>query len=559
LLWAAAFIGSGEGPAVSDIQAGNVGGMTLRLALPTGQRGGHAGAPIFADDRLFVVTPFPHRVLALDLARPGASVLWRYSPHADSVASVLSSNDLTTGGLALSAGHLFLNTFHGHSIALDAATGSALWDVTVTDDNRGETLLAAPVVVGDRVFIGNNGSDFGVRGWIAALDAASGSMLWKRYNTGPDADVGIGKQFRPRYLADAANLGVLSWPPDAWQQGGGDVADKPLFDSATGLLLYATGPPAPWNAEQRPGPNYFTSGLFARDAGTGAARWFVPINPHDLYGLGAAGSLILAKLSWQGRDRAVLIHPDANGMIYVLDLPSGAILSAHAFVAVNATQGVDIDSGTLRRDPAKATHVNSTTHDICPAWPGATGGTAQAASSPQTGLLYIPVSRLCMDMEARQTSFMLGTPYTGANLRVVAPRGGRSRGAVIAWDVLAGKTAWTIEESLPVEGGVLATAGGVIFYGTLDGWFKAADASSGKLLWQFHTSSGIIGQPISFQRADGREYIAVLTGLGGPAGAVAQDNIDIRDATAANGYANAIRDLKPGSQGTGMLYVFGLP
>jgi glucose dehydrogenase len=202
--------------------------------------------------------------------------------------------------------------------------------------------------------------------------------------------------------------------------------------------------------------------------------------------------------------------------------------------------------------------VNSTTRDICPAWPGATGGTAQAAFSPQTGLLYIPMSRLCMDMEVRQASYMPGTPYTGVNLRIKTPRGGKARGALLAWDVADGKPAWTVAESLPIESGVLATAGGIVFYGTLDGWFKAVDAGSGKPLWQFHAASGIVGQPISFQRPGGHQYIAVLAGVGGAAGAAAQEEIDIRDATAAGGYANAIRDLKPVVTG-GMLYIFGLP
>ena len=284
----------------------------------------------------------------------------------------------------------------------------------------------------------------------------------------------------------------------------------------------------------------------------------MPINPHDLYGLGAAGSLIAAELRRQGTDRAVLIHPDANGMVYLLDRSSGQILSAQAFVDVNATEGVDLPSGALRRNRAKATHVSSTTRDVCPAWPGATGGTAQAAYAPRTGLLYLPVNRLCMDIEARAVSFMPGTPYIGANLRIKAPHDNNRRGALLAWSVVAGKPAWQADESLPIESGVLLTAGGVVFYGTLDGWFKAVDARSGKLLWQFHAASAIVGQPISFQRKDGRQYIAVLAGMGGAAGAVAQEEIDIRDATAARGYANAIHGLRPAAN-HGMLYIFSLP
>jgi PQQ-dependent dehydrogenase (methanol/ethanol family) len=544
--------------AADEIRVADVGHLTLHHAIAIGQHGGYAGAPVVDGDRLFVVTPFPHTVRAIDLAGAGPAEPWRYSPRADGVASGLAGTGVTTGGIALTSGRLFLNTFDGHTIALDAATGSVLWDVTMTDPNLGETLLAAPLVDEDRVYIGNSGNDFGARGWMAALDPASGSVLWKRYNTGPDAEVGIGSNFTGPYLQRDSDLGVRSWPPDAWQHGGGGLAGTPVVDAANGLLIYATGHAAPWNAEQRPGANYFTAGVFARDAATGAARWFLPVNPHDLYGLGAEGSLIAADLRWQDSDRAVLIHPDANGMVYVLDRISGAILSANPFLDVNATEGVDVSSGRLRRNPAKATQINATTRDICPAWPGATGGTAQSAYSAQAGLLYIPASRLCMDMEARQVSFMPGTPYTGANLRIKASRGAGGRGALIAWDVAAGKPVWTVEESLPIESGVLATASGIVFYGTLDGWFKAVDARNGRSLWQFRAASGIIGQPVSIQRADGRQYIAVLAGIGGAAGAVAQQDIDIRDATAARGYANAIRDLQPVATG-GMLYVFSLP
>ena len=157
----------------------------------------------------------------------------------------------------------------------------------------------------------------------------------------------------------------------------------------------------------------------------------------------------------------MLIHPDANGMVYLLDRSSGQILSAQAFVDVNATEGVDLPSGALRRNRAKATHVSSTTRDVCPAWPGATGGTAQAAYAPRTGLLYLPVNRLCMDIEARAVSFMPGTPYIGANLRIKAPHDNNRRGALLAWSVVAGKPAWQADESLPIESGVLLTAGGV--------------------------------------------------------------------------------------------------
>jgi PQQ-dependent dehydrogenase (methanol/ethanol family) len=448
-------------------------------------------------------------------------------------------------------------------MALDAATGQVRWDATTASLDNGETLPTSPMIAGDRIVIGSAGDDFGARGWVAGLDAGTGATVWKRFNTGPDADVGIGAGFAPAYQRDQGrDRGVTTWPPQAWQQGGGGLAGNLAYDRDSGTLLYGTGHPAPWNPDPRPGDNKWTSGLFARDARTGDARWFVSVSPHDLYALGAAGSVLLADTQWQGQDRNLVIHPDGNGQVYVLDRGTGAILSAAPFVQVNATQGVDIPTGTLRRNVAMDVSPNAVTRDICPAWPGATSadGTSlgAAALSPETGLLYIPASRLCMDMEPRDTSFMSGTPFVGANLRMKAAPG-ISRGALIAWDVSGARPAWTVAEDFPVQGGVLATGGGVVFYGTLDGAFKAVDARDGYLLWQFHASSGIIGQPVTFRLADGHQYVAITAGTGGPAGRLAENGIDLRDATAAHGYANVLRDLKQPADPSGMLYVFALP
>ena len=247
-----------QSAAVGEINVSNVGGMILRLALSTGRSGGQAGGPLFDHDRLFVITPFPHSALALDVARTDASVLWRYSPRANGVASGFAIPDVTTEGAVLLADRLFLNTFDGHTIALDAATGKVLWDVAIAEVERGETLLVAPLATDDRIFIGSNGSDFGVRGWMAALDAASGRMLWKRYNTGPDAEVGIGEDFASPYLP--RRRGSRRSELASRYIGSRAAAGSPihrLYDAASGLLFYATGHPAPWNAEQRPGQQLF--------------------------------------------------------------------------------------------------------------------------------------------------------------------------------------------------------------------------------------------------------------------------------------------------------------
>jgi PQQ-dependent dehydrogenase (methanol/ethanol family) len=561
--WRARSVEANNFAPLNEIDTGNVAHLKLVFSFRTGQAGGQSGAPAVAGDLLLLQTVFPHTLYALNIHQPAAPVRWSFTPPSDRRAAGLTCCDATVGGPVVANGQVVLNTLDGHTIALDSATGQVRWNATIAALSSGETLSSSPLIVGDRIIVGSVGDDFGARGWVAGLDASTGATVWKRFNTGPDADVGIGAGFKAPYPRDQTHDGgIATWPPQAWQQGGGGLAGNLAYDSDRGILLYGTGHPAPWNPDPRPGDNKWTSGLFARDVQTGDARWFVSISPHDLYALGAAGSVLLADKQWQGQDRKLLIHPDANGQVYVLDRDTGAILSAAAFVPINATQGVDIQSDTLRRNVAMDVSPNAVTRDICPGWPGATGadGTSlgAAALSPQTQLLYIPASRMCMDMEPRDTSYMSGTPFIGANLRMKTPPG-FSRGALIAWDVSSAKPAWTVAEGFPVEGGVLATAGGVVFYGTLDGGFKAVDAHDGHLLWQFHASSGIIGQPITFRLADGHQYVAVTAGTGGPAGRVAENGIDPRDATAAHGYANALRDMKQPADPSGTLYVFALP
>jgi PQQ-dependent dehydrogenase (methanol/ethanol family) len=523
------------------------------------QGGGYSGQLAASGERLYLQTPFPHTLMGFEAKT--SQPIWSTTLGGDMMVLGLDCCSATTGGPVLAGNRLYANALDGRTLALDAATGKVMWSVQATAPSSGESLSLAPLVVGEMLIVGNSGDDYGARGWIAALSAQDGHTLWKYYNTGSDRDVGIGSDFLPAYGSERGkDLGIASWPPDAWQRGGG-LAGRPIYDPKLDLLIYATGHPAPWNPDLRPGDNKWASGIFARDPRTGKARWFTPINPGDPYAFGAAGSLIAAELPWGGKARSLLIHPDANGTVYVLDRASGAILAADPFLATNAAKGPDLDSGRLHRNDTKAIHTNTTTRDICPGWPGATGADGlaigDAAYAPERGLLFIPANGLCMDMEARNATYIQGTAYMGANLRAKSvPE--RPRGAVIAWDVAKRRIAWNSEESFPVQSGV-TFSNGIVYFGTLDGWFKALDAESGETLWQYRTASGIISRPLAFQGDDGTPYVAVVAGIGGPIGRVAQNGIDLRDATAAHGFANALRDLPNPRYRGGTLYVFELP
>ena len=543
---------------LAEITPANAPSLKLAFTFSTGVVRGHEAAPLVVGNTMFIVTPYPNVVYALNLSQPGAPMRWKFEPKPEAFAQGVACCDVVNRGLAYADGKVFVNTLDNQTIAIDAGNGKEVWRYRSGDIRNGETRTMAPLAVDGRVLVGNSGGEYGVRGWLVALDAKNGKEVWRAYSTGPDRDVLIGTDYKPFYAKErGSDLGVKSWPVDAWKVGGGTVWGWISYDPELDLVYYGTANPGPWNAEQRPGDNKFTSGLFARDARTGQARWFYQLSPHDEFDYDAVNESVLIDLEVAGKPRKVLVHPDRNGYVYVIDRASGEVLSATPFVSVNTSTGVDLATGELHYAPAKRQRAGTVVRDICPASPGGKDW-QPSAYSPRTRLLYLPHQNLCQDEEAMQTGYIAGTPYVGAILKIKPGPGGR-RGRVTAWDPAAAKARWVIDEDLPVWSGALATAGDLVFYGTMDGWFKAVDANSGRLVWQFKTGSGIVGQPISYRGPDGKQYVAVLSGVGGWAGAVVAGDLDTRDGSAAGGFANTMRDLKERTTKGGMLYVFALP
>ncbi len=544
--------------ALTDIKADNVGQLKLAFTFSTGTLRGQEAAPIVSTDTMYVVTPYPNKLFAIALDQPGGPTRWSFDPRPSASSQGVACCDPVNRGATFADGRVFFNTLDAQTIAVDAKTGKELWRVKLGDITRGETMTMAPIVVNGKVLVGNSGGEFGVRGWLTALEASSGKMLWRAYSTGPDKDVLIGPEFKPHYAQERGqDLGVSSWPPGAWQRGGGTVWGWISYDPELNLIFYGTANPGPWNPEQRPGDNKWTAGIFARNPDTGAARWFYQLNPHDLYDYDGVNENVLMEVEISGQMRKVLAHPDRNGYLYVIDRASGEVLSANAFVHVNTIAKVDLSSGRPQYVAEKKPTVGQVVREICP---HAGGGKdwQPSAYSPATRLLYIPHQNLCQDEEVVSANYIAGTPYVGANVKMYAGPGG-NRGALTAWDVAAGRAAWEIKENFPVWSGALATAGDLVFYGTMEGWFKAIDARSGKPLWQFKAGSGIVGQPVSYRGPDGKQYVAILSGIGGWAGAVVSGDLDTRDASAGNGWAGAVADLPAHTQKGGTLYVFTLP
>ena len=544
--------------ALDQIKAENVHDLRLNFTFSTGLSRGHEAAPIVADNTMYIVTPYPNILYALDLTRPGAPLKWKYEPKPLSAAQGLACCDVVNRGAAYSKGRIFFNTLDGQTVAVDAKTGNEIWKSRIGNINLGESITMAPLIVKNKVLVGNSGGEFGVRGWLTALDAGNGRVVWKAYSTGPDKDVLIGPRFKPFYPQDRGeDLGVATWPPEAWKIGGGTVWGFISYDPALNLIYHGTANPGPWNPEQRPGDNKWTAGVFARDPDTGEARWFYQWSPHDLYDYDGVNENVLLDLSINGQIRKVLVHPERNGYVYVLDRTTGEVLSATPFVHITTTRGVDLKTGRPLEVHEKRPRFNTVVHDICPAAPGGKDW-QPSAYSPKTGWLYIPHQNICMDEEGVEANYIAGTPYVGANVRMHAGPGGH-RGEFTAWDPVAAKAVWKIREKFPVWSGALATAGDVAFYGTMEGWFKAVNARTGELLWQFKCGSGIIGQPMTYRGPDGKQYVATLSGVGGWSGAIVAGELDFRDGTGALGFINAMTDLPEYTTRGGMLYVFALP
>ena len=544
---------------LTQITPANVAQLKPAFAFATGTREGFEAPPLVVGSTMYVVAPWPFKVYALDLTNPAGPPKWMYDPKPALAAKGVACCGPVNRGAFYSDGRIFMNLLDNHTVAIDAATGREVWRTKLGDIRLGQTMTMAPLVAEGKVFVGNSGGEMGIRGWLAALDANSGKLLWRGYTTGPDRDVRIGSDYHAPYPKDQGrDLGVKSWPGEAWKIGGGTVWGWVSYDPQLRLIYYGTSNPGPWNAEQREGDNKFTAGVFARDVDTGMVRWFYQSTPHDLFDHDDINEIVLVDMPvGNGRSVPAMLRPGRNGFMYVQDRRTGRVLSATPYTHINSYKGVDLKTGQLITVPEKQPVPKRAVRNICP---GPAGGKDwnPSAFSPVTGLLYVPSLNICMDMGVANANYVPGSPFVGADVKMYAGPGG-NRGALVAWDPVARRKVFEIKEDLPLWSPVLATAGGLTFYGTMDGWFKAVDGRTGKLLWRFKTGSGIIGQPISYRGPDGRQYIAVPSGIGGWAGAVASGNLDPRDPTGALGFAGVTTDLKGRTVKGGAVYVFALP
>ncbi|HEX8916323.1 MAG TPA: methanol/ethanol family PQQ-dependent dehydrogenase [Humisphaera sp.] len=548
---------------LDQITTENVKQLKVAWTFATAVNRGQEAAPIVVGKTMYVVTPYPNILYALDLSNAGA-MLWKYEPKPAAAAQGVACCDYVNRGAVFDNGKVYITTLDGHICGVDAASGREVFKTKLGDINKGETVTMSPLVVKGKVFVGNSGGEFGVRGWITAVDANDGRVLWRAYSTGPDAEVKIGPQFKPFYDSDKGpDLGVKTFPNGKWDIGGGTVWGWLSYDPELDLLYHGTGNPGTWNAELRPGDNKWTCGVFARRPDDGQAVWFYQWSPHDLFDWDGINENVLVDLKLDGADkpaRKVIVHVERNGYVYVLDRATGQVLSADPFVRNTTTKGVDLKTGQLVHNEEKKPKLGKVLRDVTPVAPGAKDW-CPSSFSPRTGLLYFPHVHLSMDFEGVEANYIAGTPYLGAEVKMYADpqEPGGNRGELGAWDPVARKKVWGIKEKFPVWSGTCVTAGDVVFYGTMEGWFKAVHARTGEVLWQFKCGSGIIGQPTTFKGPDGKQYVAILSGVGGWAGAIVAGSLDPRDPSAALGFVGAMKDLPNHTTKGGTLYVFCLP
>ena len=539
---------------LADIHAGNAGTLVEEFSVATGNRATHQGQPLVVGSRMYLVTPFPNKLVALDLAHPGVT-LWTYAPSVNEFARGVACCDVVNRGAVYADGKVIFNTLDDTTVAVDAITGKQVWRTKLGDPTTGETLTGAPLVVKDKVILGNAGGELGVRGWVQALDLKTGKPLWKAYNTGPDANVLIGAGFKAFYAKDrGTDLGATTWPTGLWKQGGSTSWAWFSYDPGLNLVYYGTGNPGVWNPDMRPGDNKWGASIFARNPDTGQAVWAYQLTPHDGWDFDAVNESIVADLSIAGQARKVIVHFNKNGFAYTLDRATGEVITANKFGHVTWADRVDLATGAPVVNPGMATHEGVVTPNICPSALGVKDF-EPAAYSPGTGLFYVPTINFCNTMEPLKAMYIAGTPFMGMDLGFTPGPGG-FLGELVAWDAAKGQRAWSVKENLPLYAGALATAGNLVFYGTLDKHFKAVNATTGALVFDKTLECGIVGNPITYTAPDGQQRVAVYTGVGWLAGGFAGGSCPAGSGESGRSSTGGRAAAGPTS---GMLHVFKLP
>jgi PQQ-dependent dehydrogenase (methanol/ethanol family) len=485
---------------LDQINSSNVGKLRASWVLSLGTTRSQESTPIVIGDTLYVTSSFgPKHVFAVN-ARTG-ELRWRHDPEIAADVDPYGCCDVNNRGVAYANGKIFVGLLDGRLRALDATTGKMLWTTTVVDYKQGSVITSPPVVAKDKVVIGYGGGEYGVRGSLQAYNMDTGQEVWRTWLT-----------------PGAGEPGSETWKGDSWKTGGGAAWALGSYDPELNLVYYGTSNPGPWNAAVR-GPdksdygqftNLYTAASVALDADTGKIVWHYQSTPHDAWDYDGVNELLVADLTINGQKTPVVIKGDRNGFLYVIDRKNGKLISAKAFQYINWATGVDMQTGRPIEVPDYRPRQGYRAKNVCPAAIGAKNWMPMAIN-PNTGIIFLPTLNLCMDMEFVAQEYKRGAFYLAADFEIGKPGPGDFMGEMIAWDPVKQEAVWRNKEALPYVGGALATAGGLVFHGNTEGWFKALDQKTGKLLWKFLTGSGISAGPMTYM-LDGKQYVAVVSG-----------------------------------------------
>jgi PQQ-dependent dehydrogenase (methanol/ethanol family) len=501
---------------LNQITPDNAWKLKVAWMMSTGTLRGQEGQPLVIGDMMYFESSYPNFVYAVNLDDIG-HIVWKFAPEQDKFAPSVACCDVVNRGVAYADGKIFVATLDTKLYALDAKTGKTLWEAKNGDPQLGQTMTNAPLVVHDKVIVGIAGGEYGVRGYITAYDINSGKLVWRAYSVGADKDM----LFDPDKTIDGAtqapvgkDSSLKTWQADQWKLGGGTTWGWYTYDPQLNLVYYGSGNPGTWNPTERPGDNKWSTTLFARNPDTGVAAWAYQMTPHDAWDYDGINESVLTDSVVDGATIPTMTHFDRNGFAYVLDRRNGKLIRANKFdPSTNWATSIDLKTGRPVLNPDKMTKADVNVKEICPAAQGAKNH-QPASYDPATKLFYVATNHICMDYQAFSVKYKGGFPYVGALLSMYPADHGNVRGRLIAYNQITGETKWTINDLFQDYSGPLTTDSGVLFYGTLGGWFKAVDTASGKVLYQFHTPSGIIGNPITYTHK-GKQYVAVLTGVGG--------------------------------------------
>ena len=494
----------------------NVGQLGLAWYVDLDTRRGQEATPIVVDGVMYFTTAWS-KVFAVKAA--SGEKLWSYDPKVPPEWAINACCDVVNRGVAVWRGKVFVATLDGRLVALDAASGKPVWETLTIDPNFRYTITGAPRVVKGKVLIGNGGAEFGVRGYLSAYDADTGKMAWRFYTVPGDPS----KPFESPVLEKAAK----TWSGEWWKFGwGGTVWDTIVYDPDLDLLYIGVGNGTPWNDGVRSpqgGDNLFTCSVVALKADTGEYVWHYQETPGDAWDFDSAEPIVLADLTIGQSQRKVLLHAPKNGFFYVLDRATGELISAKPYTAVSWASGIDLKTG---RPIENAAARYAQEGKGIPVAPGPLGGHSwhSMSYSPVTGLIYLPVQdagflyKSDEHFQPKTLGFNAGIDFVAAGMPQIPEVKknilGSIRGRLSAWDPVQQKEIWRVDRTSPVNGGVLSTAGNLVFEGTAQGTLEALRASSGEKLWSGETQSGVVAAPMTYT-VNGEQYVAVLAGWGG--------------------------------------------